>query len=100
MDAAGMAATAFSSAEALLHSDVLNDALCVITDVKLPVMSGLELLAHLQACNAHPPVIVITAHDSPGMRAEVQRLGGAAYLPKPFEGNALLAAIKGVAKSS
>ena len=43
-----------------------------------------------------PSPIVITAHDSPAMRKEVARLGAAAYLPKPFEGNVLLTAIKDV----
>ena len=96
LDAAGMSATAYASAEALLADDAVGDALCVITDVKLPAMSGLELLTHLRTRNPHTRVIVITAHDSPGMRKEVARLGAAAYLPKPFEGNALLLAIKDV----
>jgi len=96
LDAAGMSATAYGSAEALLADDAVGDALCVITDVKLPAMSGLELLTHLRTRNPHTRVIVITAHDSPGMRKEVARLGAAAYLPKPFEGNALLLAIKDV----
>jgi len=96
LDAAGMSATAYGSAEALLAGDAVGDALCVITDVKLPAMSGLELLTHLRTRNPHTRVIVITAHDSPGMRKEVARLGAAAYLPKPFEGNALLLAIKDV----
>ena len=96
LDAAGMSATAYASAEALLADDAVGDALCVITDVKLPAMSGLELLTHLRTRNPHTRVIVITAHDSPGMRKEVARLGAAAYLPKPFEGNALLTAIKDV----
>jgi len=100
LDAAGMSATAYESAEALLDGGAVDDALCVITDVKLPAMSGLELLAHLRARDAHPPVIVITAHDSPGMRKEVTRLGAAAFLPKPFVGNALLTAIKNVTTSS
>ena len=100
LDAAGMTATAYGSAEALLDGGALGDARCLITDLKLPGMSGLELLAHLHARDPHPPVIVITAHDSPGMRNEVARLGGAAFLPKPFEGNALLTAIRTVATSS
>jgi FixJ family two-component response regulator len=98
-DAAGMPATAYASAEALLGSGAIGNALCLITDVKLPAMSGLELLAHLRTCDPHPPVIVITAHDSPGMRYQVMRLGAAAYLPKPFEGNALLTAVRGVTTS-
>ena len=96
LGAAGMTATAYASAEALLDSGAVGDALCVITDVELSAMSGLELLAHLRTRAAPPPVILITAHDSPGMRKEVARLGAAAYLPKPFEGNVLLTAIKDV----
>ena len=69
-------------------------AACVVSDLKLPGMSGLELLSELRARGAGSPVILITAHDSPALRAEAARLGAAAYLAKPFLGSELLTAIR------
>ena len=97
LDEAGFETTVYQSAEALLAADGIEGATCIVSDLKLPSMSGLELLTTLRARGARPPVIVITAHDAPGMCDEAVRLGAAAYLPKPFGGSALLAAIQGVA---
>jgi FixJ family two-component response regulator len=96
LDAAGIASTAYVSAEALLAGGAIDGASCVISDIKLSLMSGLELLTALRARGAQPPVIVITAHDAPGVRLEAERLGAAAFLAKPFVGGALLAAIENV----
>jgi two-component system response regulator FixJ len=98
LDVAGFESTAYAFAEDLLSADGVEDALCVITDVKLPAMSGMELLAELRARAVRPPVIIITAHDEPGVRDDALRRGAAAYLPKPFPGIALLAAIKSVSE--
>lgn len=100
LDAAGIESTGYASAEALLAGGAVDAARCVISDIRLPVMSGLELLALLRSRAARPPVIMITGHDAPNLRSEAQRLGAAAYLPKPFAGNALLAAIEKAAASS
>jgi FixJ family two-component response regulator len=100
LDAAGFATAAYASAEALLAGDAVEHALCVISDIKLPAMSGLELLTELRGRGAQPPVIVITAHDSPCVRDEAERRGAAAYLAKPFPGSALLAAIEDVTGSA
>ena len=94
LGAAGFQTNAYGSAEALLAADSVPDAACVISDFKLPAMSGFDLLSELRARGGWPPVIVITAHDSPDMRDEAKRRGAAAYLPKPFKGSALLAAIE------
>jgi FixJ family two-component response regulator len=67
-----------------------------ISDLKLPAMSGFELLAELRRRGNPLPVIVITAHDALGLGKEAVRLGAAAYLAKPFQGSALLAAIEQV----
>jgi|SRR5437868_14736552 len=96
LDEAGFETTVYASAEALLAADGVESAMCVISDLKLPLMSGLELLEKLRTRAARPPVIVITAHDAPGLRSEAVRLGAAAYLAKPFLGSALLAAIEGL----
>jgi FixJ family two-component response regulator len=97
LDAAGFATTSYASAETLLAGCELGDALCIVSDIKLPMMSGIELLTELRARGAKLPVIVITAHDAPHVRQEALRRGAAAYLGKPFAGDALLAAIEGVA---
>ncbi len=93
LEAAGIESAAYASAEALLASGATEGARCVISDLKLPAMSGLELLSVLRARGALPPVIMITAHDEPGIRDEAERLGAVAFLTKPFTGSVLLAAI-------
>jgi two-component system response regulator FixJ len=96
LDAAGIASTGYASAEALLAVGAVDDALCVISDIKLPAMSGIALLDTLRERGAKLPVIVITAHDARGVRDNALYHGAAAYLPKPFSGNALLDAIERV----
>ena len=96
LDAAQIEFTTYGSAEALLSGGAIEDSACVVSDLKLPSMSGFELLALLRSRGPLPPVIMITAHDSPAVRAEAERLGAAAYLAKPFAGSALLAAVKAV----
>jgi len=70
LDAAGVDAILYESAEALLADARSADAACVVSDLQLPGMSGLDLLGRLRARNARTPVIVITAHDSPATRAK------------------------------
>lgn len=93
LEAAGMRMAVYRCAEDLLASQALDEARCVVSDVRLPAMSGLELVSELRRRGPRPPVIIITAHDSPAMRNEAARRGAAAYLPKPFDGVALLDAI-------
>jgi len=68
---------------------------CVVTDLNLPTMSGLELLDELRrhGCDGLP-VIVITAFDRPGLSEQALLRGATAYLAKPFQGSALLDAIR------
>jgi two-component system response regulator FixJ len=100
LDVAGFEFAGYASAEAVLAGRAVEGSICVISDLKLPAMSGLELLTELRARGARLPVIVITAHDEPGVRIEAERLGVAAFLAKPFPGSALLAAIENVARST
>jgi FixJ family two-component response regulator len=88
LHAAGFHASAFASAEAALASDELGRADCLIVDVRLPGMSGLDLCAQLLG-KAARPLVVVTAHDDPRIRARVAALG-AQYLPKPFSGHELI----------
>jgi FixJ family two-component response regulator len=66
---------------------------CIILDLHMPGMSGMELLQAMQGRDMPSPVIVITAYDEPGARDRCLRAGAAAYLRKPLDGSALLEAI-------
>jgi len=90
---AGYGCVAFASAEALLALVEDDGAACVVSDLRLPGMSGLELLSTLRERHMAVPVIVTTAHDMPGLREEVIAHGAASYLAKPFRGSALLKAV-------
>jgi len=94
LDAAGFEARGYASAEAFLADGTAEEAECVVSDLRLPGMSGLDLLAKLRARGGSPPLILITAHDAPGLREEALRRGAAAYLAKPFPGTVLLEAVK------
>lgn len=96
LNAAGLESTVYGSAEEVLSVGRIEEALCVVSDIRLPGMSGLELLAELRTRGLRPPVVMITGHDAPGVRSQAEHLGAVAYLAKPFQGSALLAAIKGI----
>jgi len=96
LDAAGYETAAYASAEAMLDGGGAEGALCVISDLNLPEMSGMELLSKLQRRGGRPPVIVITGYDSAATRAEATRRGAAAYFAKPFLGTELIAAIESI----
>jgi two-component system response regulator FixJ len=93
LNASGISTATYASAEALLAVGPSSSDTCVISDLTLPGLSGLELLTELRKRGCVQPVILITAHDSTNMREEAERCGVAALLPKPFHGVALLAAI-------
>jgi FixJ family two-component response regulator len=94
LNAAGFRAETFASAETLLESDAADGAACLVLDIHLPGLSGFELRrALVQSGGAQPPVIFITGHDGPAARAQAEALGAAGYLPKPFAGRTLVAAV-------
>ena len=84
----------FASAEEFLSSDRLRETDCLILDVRMPGMSGLEL--HRRLVSSHPcmPVIFITAHGDEELRSRVLRSGAVDYLLKPFSDDALLNAVQ------
>jgi FixJ family two-component response regulator len=94
LNVANFPTAVYSSAEELLAVGPVEGDACVVSDLKLPAMSGLELLAELRARGWCRPLILITAHDSPAVQKEAKQSGVAAYLAKPFLGSALVAAIK------
>ena len=100
LSAAGFECAAYASAEAMLAAGPGLDVACIVSDLKLPAMSGLDLIAELRSRGATAPMILITAHDAPGQRDEALRRGATAYLAKPFRGTALLDEIRAVAAHS
>ena len=84
---------AFASAEDLLQSPQLSITNCVVLDVRLPGMSGLELQRRFQQIGCSIPVILITANPDDHVREQAQKVGAALLLGKPFSAEALLGAI-------
>ena len=90
----GFAVEAFGSAEAFLQSGRLEDTACVILDLRMPGMSGLDLLACLAASGSAVPVIILTAHSDDEARRRTAQAGAVEFLGKPFHGDALLGAVR------
>jgi FixJ family two-component response regulator len=93
LSAGGHSPAMFESAEALLESGAAAGAGCLVLDIRLPGMSGVELYRELAARGDAPPVIFMTAYDDPAVRGETELLGAAAYLVKPFRGRELVDAV-------
>ena len=90
----GMEVNVFASAEEFLNSAHPGEADCLILDVRLPGMSGIELHRHLSAGACKKPAIFITAHGSDeGARSEAASDWTVAYLIKPFSEDELLGAV-------
>jgi FixJ family two-component response regulator len=86
----GLPATCFGSAEQFLDSEARNEAACLIVDVRMPGMSGLELQAKLKAERCPIPIVFITAHGDAEMRIHAMREGAVEFLSKPFDDAVLL----------
>lgn len=89
----GYGTTSFASAEAFLHSSQRGKTACVITDVQMPGMSGVELQSQLKAAGDTTPLIFITAFPEERIRRQVDAAGAFGFLAKPFDGNAMVACI-------
>ena len=89
----GIDSRTFSSAEALLESDSVQTATCLLLDIHLGGISGIELQRRLAASGSKWPVIFMTANDDEATRNEAMDAGCIAYLRKPFAGQVLLDAI-------
>ena len=86
----GLPALCFSSAEQFLGSEARGKAACLIADIRMPGMSGLELQAKLKTERCRIPVIFITAHGDARIRIHAMRQGAVEFLSKPFDGAVLL----------
>jgi FixJ family two-component response regulator len=89
--AGGFGAVVFNSAEAALAAGTALPADCLVLDIHLPGMSGIDLYRRLAPRGDEVPAVFITAHDEPAVREAAERMGS--YLAKPFSGRALLEAI-------
>ena len=86
----------FRSAEEYLEAGLVRCPLCLILDLNLPGISGLQLQERLRRAGPAPPIIVITSHRDADIRARAEENGCAAFLVKPFGPSALLAAIASI----
>jgi FixJ family two-component response regulator len=86
----GVSTLCFGSAEQFLDSEARHKAACLIADIRMPGMSGLELQAKLKAETCPLPIIFITAHGEDEMRIQAMREGAVEFLTKPFNDAVLL----------
>ena len=94
MKEAGFPALTFASAEEFLQSGKQRQTACLIADIRMPGMSGLELQARLNADHQRIPIIFITAHGDEDMRMQALRAGAVEFLAKPFDDEALLDTVR------
>ena len=99
LKSAGLVAQAFASAEEFLKSGHQRDIGCLITDIRMPGMSGLEFQAQLNADHYRIPTIFITAHGDAKMRMQAMRAGAVEFLAKPFDDDALLESVRAALES-
>jgi FixJ family two-component response regulator len=89
----GFRAAAFESAEDFLKSFQLHDTSCLIVDIQMPGMSGLQLQSELAAAGVGIPIIFVTAYDNKTLRQQAMQAGAVAFLGKPFNDQELLESI-------
>ena len=94
LKSAGFSVLAFASAEDFLNSGQRHETGCLIADIRMPGMSGLDLQARLNSEQCPIPTIFITAHGDEKMRMQAMRGGAVKFLAKPFDGAILLEAAR------
>ena len=94
MEAAGLVARCFGSAGEFLESGLHRQAACLITDILMPKMSGLQLQARLKDEECDIPIIFITAHGDAEMQIQAMRGGAVEFLAKPFDHHLLLKTVR------
>src|SRR5580700_10854439 len=99
LKAVGLPAQAFASAEEFLKSGQQQQTACLIADIRMPGMSGLELQAQLNAEQCRIPTIFITAHGDERMRMQALRAGAVEFLTKPFDNKALIDSVRAALES-
>src|SRR6202047_1971040 len=99
LKAVGLPAQEFASAEEFLNSGQQHQIGCLIADIRMPGMSGLELQTQLNADRCRIPIIFITAHGDAKMRLQALREGAVEFLAKPFDDEALLDSVRAALES-
>ena len=94
IESAGLAARCFGSAEEFLESGLHRQAACLITDILMPKMSGLQLQTRLKDEECDIPIIFITAYADAGIRIQAMREGAVEFLAKPFDHQLLLQTVR------
>jgi len=94
LESTGRRTVAFASAEQFLASPALSTAQCLILDLRMPGIDGVELLRRMLAANHRIPTIILTAHADEVERARALAAGAMAFLPKPFRPAFLLEAVE------
>lgn len=92
--AVGYYVETFASAELFLDSGVLRETKCLILDVRMPGIDGLELQRRLNAAESRVPIIFVTAHDDKTKRRKAIEAGAVEFFRKPFDANTLVGAIQ------
>jgi FixJ family two-component response regulator len=90
----GLPARVYASGEAFLDSGQQRQTACLIADISMPGMSGLDLQARLNAESCSIPTIFITAHGDEEMRLQAMRAGAVEFLPKPFDDELLVESVR------
>ena len=98
LESAGLSARCFGSAEEFLESDERNQTACLVTDIRMPGLSGLELQAKLKAEGSRIPMIFITAHSDAKMKMQAMQAGAVEFLSKPFDDEVLLEKVRAALK--
>lgn len=91
---AGFVSRGFAGGQEFLEAWLREPPDCVVLDLQMPGMSGIEVLGKLMGSGRAPVTIFITAHDHPGTREQCLRAGASAYLRKPLDRQTLLDAIQ------
>ena len=99
LKAAGLPAQAFESAEEFLQSGEHHRTSCLITDIRMRGMSGLDLQAKLNAEQVSIPTIFITAHGDARIRMQALRAGAVEFLAKPFDDEVLIESVRAALES-
>ena len=94
MKSVGLPAQTFASSEEFLKSGQQHHAGCLIADIRMPGISGLELQAKLNADHCRIPTIFITAHGDTGMRMQALRAGAVDFMAKPFDDGVLIESVR------
>ena len=98
LESAGLSALCFGSAEEFLELDQKNQTACLVTDIRMPGMSGFGLQAKLEAEGYRIPIIFITAHDDAQTKMQAMKAGAIELLTKPFDDEVLLEKVRAALK--